>query len=105
VWRLLGATLVHAPAVWVLIGVATTLFGLVPRATSAAWAALAASVAAVLLGTTLQLPGWALDLVPYTHVPAVPSEPFTWAPVLALTAVAAALVAVGVVAFSRRDAG
>lgn len=105
VWRLLGATLVHAPAVWVLVGVTTALFGLLPRATAAAWAVLAASVAAVLLGTTLQLPGWALDLVPFTHVPAVPSEAFSWTPLLVLTAVAAALIATGIAAFSRRDAG
>ena len=48
VGRLLGATLVHLPAVWVLVGVSTALFGLVPRAAAAAWAVLAASVAAVL---------------------------------------------------------
>ncbi len=103
--RLLGATLVHAPAVWVLVGVATALFGLVPRAAAAAWAALAVSVAAVLLGTTLRLPGWALDVVPFTHVPAAPSETITAAPLLVLTAVAAALTAAGVAAFARRDAG
>lgn len=105
VGRLLAATLVHAPAVWVLVGVATALFGLVPRAAAAAWAVLAGSVAAVLLGTTLQLPGWALDLVPFTHVPAVPSEPASALPLVALTAVAAALVGVGVTAFARRDVG
>jgi ABC-2 type transport system permease protein len=105
VLRLLGATLVHAPAVWVLVGVATALFGLVPRAAAAAWAVLAASVAAVLLGTTLQLPGWALDLVPFTHVPAVPSQDAAVLPLVVLTAVAAALVGVGVAAFARRDVG
>ena len=105
VGRLLGATLVHAPAVWVLVGVGAALFGLVPRAAAAAWAALAACVAAVLLGTTLQLPGWALDLVPFTHVPAVPSEAASALALAALTAVAAALVGAGLAGFARRDVG
>ena len=41
VLALVGAALVHIPAVWVLAGVAAALFGLAPRATSAAWAVLA----------------------------------------------------------------
>ena len=105
VLRLLAATLVHAPAVWVLVGVATALFGLVPRAAAAAWAVLAASVAAVLLGSTLQLPAWALDLVPFTHVPAVPSQEATALPLVLLTAAAAGLIGVGIAAFGRRDVG
>ena len=105
VLRLLAATLVHAPAVWVLVGIATALFGLVPRAAAAAWAVLAASVAAVLLGTTLRLPGWALDLVPFTHVPAVPSQDATALPLIVLTGVFAGLVGVGIAGFARRDVG
>lgn len=37
--RLLGAALVHLPAVWVLVGVTAVLFGMVPRASVAAWVA------------------------------------------------------------------
>lgn len=38
--RSLGAALVHAPAVWVLIGVSVALFGFAPRAAATSWAAL-----------------------------------------------------------------
>ena len=51
------------------------------------------------------LPGWLLDLAPFTHVPRMPVEAFALTPTLALVAVAAALCTVGVVGFRRRDIG
>lgn len=103
VGRLTAATLIHAPAVWVLVGVAAALFGLVPRAAAAAWAVLAASVVGVLLSTTLRLPDWAVDLTPFHHVPQVPLEGVALTPVVTLTAVAAGLVTVGLVGLNHRD--
>jgi ABC-2 type transport system permease protein len=44
-----------------------------------------------------------LNLSPFTHVPQLPAGDLTWAPLLWLTAVAAALVAVGMVGARRRD--
>jgi ABC-2 type transport system permease protein len=46
-----------------------------------------------------------LDLSPFQHVPHMPVEDFAAGPILALTAIAAALVAAGMVGFRRRDAG
>ena len=48
--RLLGAALPQAPAAWVLAGLTLALFGLLPRATIAAWAALALCLALAELG-------------------------------------------------------
>jgi ABC-2 type transport system permease protein len=53
----------------------------------------------------LGLPGWVSDLSPFAHVPRVPAEPMAWGPVLALVAVAAVAVAVGLVGYRRRDLG
>jgi ABC-2 type transport system permease protein len=39
---LLGSSVALAPAVWVLVGFAVALFGLVPRAAPAAWGLLGA---------------------------------------------------------------
>jgi len=55
------------------------------------------------LGELLGLPQWVRDLSPFTHLPQVPLDPFALGPVLALTAVAAALFAVAYVGFGRRD--
>jgi ABC-2 type transport system permease protein len=101
--RLLLAGVVPAPAVWVLVGATVALFGLVPRAAVAAWGVLGACVVLSMLGPLLGLPDWLLDLSPFQHVPQVPAADFDAAPLLGLTAVAAALTAVGVTAFRRRD--
>jgi ABC-2 type transport system permease protein len=103
--RLMGAALVHVPAVWALIGVAIALFGLVPRATALAWAALGVCVAIGFLGELLGLPDWVVGASPFDHVPQVPAVGVTFGPLLILSAVAAALAIAGLTAFRRRDAG
>jgi ABC-2 type transport system permease protein len=101
--RLIGAALAQLPAVWVLGAVVAALFGLAPEAVRLAWAALGACFLLWFLGPLLDLPGWILDLSPYEHVPAIPAVGFAAAPLLALTAFAAALTAAGLVGFQRRD--
>jgi ABC-2 type transport system permease protein len=89
--------------VWVLIGVALALFGLVPRAAAAAWGFLGGCFLLLYLGPLLSLPGWVMDLSPYSHVPLLPAADLAVAPLLALTAIAAALTAAGLIGLSRRD--
>ena len=74
-----------APAVWVLIGLAVALFGLLPRAVAAVWGALAACYLAAFLGPLLGLPDWVMDLSPFTHVPLLPAAGFDVVPLLVLT--------------------
>jgi ABC-2 type transport system permease protein len=101
--RLTGAALAELPAVWVLGALVAALFGVLPRAVSAAWAALGACALIWLLGPLLDVPGWVLDISPFEHVPGVPAASLDAGPLLALTAIAAALTAAGLVAFRRRD--
>src|ERR687892_37512 len=100
---LLGSSLALAPAVWVLAGAAVALFGFVPRAAPAAWGVLGACFLVAFLGPLLSLPEWVMDLSPFTHVPLLPAEDLSIAPLAVLTAVAAALTALGLVGFRRRD--
>ena len=102
-WRVTGAALALAPAVWVLGGIATALVGLAPRAAAGAWVALTACVTLWFVGPLLEPPDWVLDLSPYHHVPAAPAVDVTAGPLLALTAVAVALTAVGLAGIRRRD--
>jgi ABC-2 type transport system permease protein len=44
------------------------------------------------------------DLSPYAHVPALPADDLAAGPLLVLTAIAAALVALGLAGYRRRDA-
>jgi ABC-2 type transport system permease protein len=105
VGRLVGAAVAYVPALWVLVGVTLVLFGLAPRATTTAWGVLVAFFVIGLFGELLDLPSWVVDLSPFQQVPQMPAEGFALSPVVALTAIAAALIAVGVVGFRRRDAG
>jgi ABC-2 type transport system permease protein len=56
-----------------------------------------------MFGSLLDLPTWVADLSPFQRTPAVPADPFELLPVLALTGVAALLIAGGLRAFRARD--
>jgi ABC-2 type transport system permease protein len=101
--RLLGASLVTAPGILVLVGLTALLFGLVPRGAVAAWGVLAWMALVGYLGDVLQMPDWMRDLSPMAHLPQVPAESVTVGPIVALLVIAAALVAGGLWALRRRD--
>ena len=101
--RLTGAALGQIPAVGVLAGLAAAGFGLAPRPGVAAWLALAGAVIVALLGPLLDLPDAVVDLSPFSHSPSLPGGSAAPGMLVALTAVAAVLVAVGLAALGRRD--
>ncbi|MFI5068398.1 MAG: ABC transporter permease, partial [Streptosporangiales bacterium] len=102
--RQLGAGLAQVPAAWLLAGLVVAVFGLAPRlSVPAGWTVLAAAALLALLGPSLRLPQWLIDLSPFTHVPRLPGGTFSAAPLVWLAVVAAGLTAAGLAAFSRRD--
>lgn len=102
--RTVAGALVQLPAVWVLAAVPVAVAGVRPRlAAAAGWTALALCVLLGQVGALLGLGSWVLDVSPFTHVPRVPGSAVTATPLVVLTLVAAALVAVGLAAFRRRD--
>lgn len=105
VGRLIGAALVHLPAVWVLVGLAIAGFGLLPRAASIAWVFLVGFLLVAEFGPLFSVSQWVLDVSPYAHVPKLPGASLTVTPLLWLLAVAAALVSAGMLGFRRRDVG
>lgn len=103
--RLLGAALVQLPAVWVLAGITVALFGLVPRAATAGWVALAGCVLLGQLGPVLRLDQRLLDVSPFVHLPRLPGGTLTAAPIVWLVGIAALLTVLGLVGLRRRDIG
>lgn len=103
--RLTGVALVTVPGVLVLMGATTVLFGLAPRAALASWGVLAVVAVIGFFAELLQLPGWALRLSPFEHLPAVPAEDLRLGPIILLAALAGALVAAGLWGLRHRDAG
>lgn len=98
-----AGALLQLPAVWVVVGIVVAVYGWVPRLTPAGWAVLVLFLLIGELGLLLGLPSWVMDLSPFTHVPRLPGGEFRPAPVLWLTAVAAALLVLGFAGFRRRD--
>jgi len=104
--RLLGAALAPVPAAWLMAGIAVALFGLAPRlAVGAAWTVLGVITLLTVVGPTLRLPQWVMDISPFTHVPKLPGGSFTPVPLLWLTGVAVALTVAGLIGLRRRDLG
>jgi ABC-2 type transport system permease protein len=101
--RLLGAALVQLPAAWVLAGLGMALFGLAPRYAALTWAGLILCAVLLELGALLGLSQWVVDISPFAHVPKLPGSPFSGAPLLWLTAIAAGLSVAGLAGFRRRD--
>lgn len=101
--RILSAGLAYVPALWVTVGVAAALYGWLPRRSALAWMLPAYGFFVGYLGQLLQFPTWMAKLSPFGHVPQLPVAELTIAPLVGLTIVAAALVALGAVGFARRD--
>jgi ABC-2 type transport system permease protein len=99
----LGTAAVQLPAVWLLVAVTVALFGLLPRFTPAAWGMLIAFIAVFMLGSLSNSPQWLLDLEPFTHIPHVGSGNFSATALWWLLALDTALIALGAMAFRRRD--
>ncbi|MFI5956224.1 ABC transporter permease [Cryptosporangium sp. NPDC051539] len=103
--RLVEAALVQVPAAWVLAGFGALLFGLVPRASTLAWAGLVVCFVLLELGALLGLSQWLVDVSPFAHVPKLPGDALRATPLVSLTAIAAALALTGLAGFRRRDVG
>ncbi|HEY7050016.1 MAG TPA: ABC transporter permease [Jatrophihabitantaceae bacterium] len=103
--RVLGAALAQLPATWVVTAVALALFGLRPRAAPAGWGVLGACLLLWLLGPSVHLAQWAMDISPFTHIPKLPGSAFSTTPLALLTAIAVLVAAAGLAALRRRDIG
>ena len=99
----LGAAMIQVPAIWVMVALTMTLYGLVPRRTALAWGALVAFALAGQVGELLRLPQWVINLSPFSHIPLYPASSFDASPIVVLFLVATLLTLVGVIAFNRRD--
>lgn len=102
---LLAAALAYIPAVWVMLGVAFALVGLMPRAIIVAWLALVLCLVISLLGQLLRLSQWVRDLSPFDHVPRLPAADARLVPITLLLALTAGLWVAGMAGLRRRDIG
>ncbi|CAM5474028.1 MULTISPECIES: ABC transporter permease [Streptomyces] len=100
---LLAGCLVQLPAIWLVGALAVLLYGVLPRAATAAWGIAGAVLLIGWVGPALDVPRAVLDLSPYSHLPKLPGGTMEWTPVLTLLALAAALTAAGLAGLRGRD--
>ncbi|MFD7735809.1 ABC transporter permease [Kitasatospora phosalacinea] len=105
VGRMLGATLVQLPAVWLTAAVALAGYALLPHRAAAGWTGFGVFVLVAWLGPILQLPQGVLDLSPFSHLPHLPGGRLDAAPLLWITALTALTTAVALAGLRRRDLG
>lgn len=98
----LGHGVQFAP-VWLLIGVATLLYGLVPRLLGLVWLVFIAGSVLSMFGRMLQLSQRWLNLSPFEHVGQHPATDVGWTGVILLAGAAILLAVFGAYAFRRRD--
>ncbi|WP_300640880.1 hypothetical protein [Nocardioides sp.] len=97
------APLVYLPAIAVLVGVLVLAYGWAPRWTWVGWLVLAFEAVIGWLGGVLDLPEWVYRFSVFDHAPRYPAEALSATPLVAMTAVAALLLAAGLVGLRRRD--
>ena len=100
---LLAASLARVPAAWVITGVLLLVFGWLPRLVPVVWGVFVAALVIGEFGPLWDLPQWLMDTSPFVHSPRLPAVDATLSGLVPLTVVAAALVALGVVGWRRRD--
>ena len=84
-------------------GIATFLVGMLPSLTSTVWILFAFFFTISYVKQITPIPSWLSALNPFELVPRVPIEPFKAKPLVALTIMAALLVAGGLYRFEKRD--
>lgn len=98
-----AAAMAALPAVWVFVGVAAALAGVAPRFAPFSWGVLLVLFVVGELGPSMDLPAWVVDASPFDHLSQLPGGSFEMLPAVALSVLAAALVAAGHLAYRRRD--
>lgn len=101
---LLKANLVYAPALWVMIGIAVLLIGLLPKMTSVIWGYFGFSFFVTFMGRLPNfLPEWVAKLTPFGWIPNLPVDEINFARIAILTVIAVVLMIIGFAAYRRRD--
>ncbi|TDW19627.1 ABC transporter permease [Kribbella kalugense] len=103
--RMLAASAVQLPAIWLVTALVVVLFGFAPRLVTGGWVLYGVFLLIGQFGEIFNLPQWMINLSPYGHTPRLPGGDFSVTPVIWLTAIAAALTLAGFATFRRRDIG
>ncbi len=103
--RVLVASAVQLPAIWLITALGVAVVGCLPRAVPAIWALIGACAAISLLGPIVNAPRLVLDVSPFNQLPATPGAATPVAAISWILLLTAAALVLAVVGFRRRDLG
>ncbi|WP_404451494.1 ABC-2 transporter permease [Virgibacillus necropolis] len=98
-----GSALVYLPAMWIVVGLAVLLIGLIPKLTGFVWLYVVYSFIVVYLGRLLDFPKWMNGLSVFEHVPQIPVEDMDLIKVTVLTIIAIVMTFAGIIGYNKRD--
>jgi ABC-2 type transport system permease protein len=102
---LVASAIAQAPAVWTVAALAILCYAWRSRWAVLGWGVVAVCATLGQIGDLLGLPGWVLDLSPYSHAPRMPLEGFAAGPALALTVLTVVLLGASWLRYRARDIG
>jgi len=104
-----GATLqgllIYLPALWIMLGLGMFAMGIFPKGAMVCWAYFTHVFLVGFFGELLNMPQWAMNLSPFSHIPQLPLEEVNVLVLLVLTAIALGLAVIGLVGYRQRDVG
>jgi ABC-2 type transport system permease protein len=101
--RIVGASLAHLPAIWVVVALAALAISRSARLTPVGWSLLAGCVVLGELGALIGLSHWIMDVSPFTHVPRLPGGTLQVLPLCVLAGIAAVTAAAATMNLRHRD--
>ncbi len=99
-----GASAAFLPLAFLYLGAGVAAMGVAPRATAGfAWSSVIVSFFIYWIGALLEAPRWILGLSPFYHLAPAPLRPVNLVSASVMAVLGAALTALGVECFARRD--
>ncbi len=99
----LQGSLAYVPVMWIMIGLAALLIGVLPKLGGAIWVHLGYTFFVIYFGGLFQVPEWLGKLTPFGYVPDVPLEKMSFSLTLTLMLIAGFLMFFGLKGYQRRD--
>lgn len=95
--------LAYLPAIWIMIGIATLLYGWLPKLTGITWIYLFFALVVLYFAGLLEIPESMMTLSPFYHIPEIPMNDWSWLNFISLFALGKLLAVLGFIGYKVRD--
>ncbi len=93
----------YLPAVWVMIGLAVLIVGIIPKLNIIVWLMFGYTFFIMYFGRIFDTPEWVTRITPFGNIPQLPIQEFNILPLIILTAVSIVFIVTGTLFYTKRD--